>query len=654
MRKLLLLLLIVGPLTAATSAEKKPTAPQVPKDMYGDPLPKHAALRLGSTRLRHHGPIRSLAIAPSGFVAATAGADGVRVWSVPGGQQFFVLKQPTPVTALAYSPNGETMAIGHADGRIHLWNSLKRLDGPQLTGPSSSVEQMAFSADGALLAVASRDGQLVLWDIKTQKELAKVAAHPNGAFAVAFAPSGKMIASAGADNTVKLWDGTLNTLRVLTGHTEPVRAVAFSPDGKRLASGSEDSTWRLWEPETGKQLREVVWMMNPVHQLIWTYDGKSIWTGSGKRFLARFDAETGKRTARFEGHDGAITGLALTRKTDIVVSASEDGTLRFWDPEHHQEIVVVNRHGAGMRAVAFSEDDKRVICGNADCAVSVWGAEGGEFLRKLGLPRIPDHIVMGGVHSKNSPQFVTALTGDTQFVWHSGTSQEAIISPPARIKSFGDRVRSVALAEDGHWLAFGTMYKRIRIFDMEAAGRYSGRGPEVWMGQAKVQIMGHDGVVSAVAFSPDGATLASGGEDGKIKLWATKGGEEQRALDGHPGGVGALAFARDGKTLYSVGADGLLVAWDPATGKKVRDVKSQHGPTHALTLSPDGSLLATGGDVGLVRFWRGDFTEAGKLDGHDGPVRALAFSKDGARFASGSDDSTALVYDLPADLRAKK
>src|SRR5262249_55121131 len=114
---------------------------------------------------------------------------------------------------------------------------------------------------------------------------------------------------------------------------------------------------------------------------------------------------------------------------------------------------------------------------------------------------------------------------------------------------------------------------------------------------------------SAVAFSPDGNWLASGGRDRHIRLWEPKTGKEGRTLLGPQRGVWAVAFSADGKLLAGAGLDKVVYLWDPATGKEKGRLKGFAADVHALAFSPKEDLLITG-DVESVKLWQ---VRGGKL-----------------------------------------
>src|SRR3954470_2592735 len=152
----------------------------------------------------------------------------------------------------------------------------------------------------------------------------------------------------------------------------------------------------------------------------------------------------------------------------------------------------------------------------------------------------------------------------------------------------------------------------------------------------------HSGVVTSVAFSPDGRTLASGSWDGTIKLWAAQGGKLKlrRTLRGEWDEVEAVAFAPDGSAIAGLGTGfdaapfGAVMLW-ALEGGRGRPLTRASGKLDAIAFSPDGLTLATAsGDTRTVTLWDVETgRERASLSGHQGPTWSLAFSPDGRRLA---------------------
>jgi len=172
--------------------------------------------------------------------------------------------------------------------------------------------------------------------------------------------------------------------------------------------------------------------------------------------------------------------------------------------------------------------------------------------------------------------------------------------------------------------------------------------------RSRVIIESEAGSVLSVEFSPDGATLVTGNDDGSVKLWNIETGELHREFRGHTDAVNETAFSPDGRLMVSAGDDSNVILWDVASGRRTATLTGHKGHVRAVAFSPDGQTLATGGFDRIVKLW--DVATGNvltRLEGHAGELNTLVFSPDGTKLASACDDHTARIWDVTSgQLRA--
>ena len=154
------------------------------------------------------------------------------------------------------------------------------------------------------------------------------------------------------------------------------------------------------------------------------------------------------------------------------------------------------------------------------------------------------------------------------------------------------------------------------------------------------------GTLFAVAFSPDGKLLATGGSDGVVRCWEVTSGREILTCKGHSSWVRSVAFSPDGKTLASGSSDKSIKLWDCHSGECLQTWQGHSNLVNSVTFSPDGKILASGSDDQTIKLWdcrNGECLQT--WQGHDNWVSSVAFSPDGKTLASGSKDRTIKLWD---------
>jgi len=160
------------------------------------------------------------------------------------------------------------------------------------------------------------------------------------------------------------------------------------------------------------------------------------------------------------------------------------------------------------------------------------------------------------------------------------------------------------------------------------------------------ELVGHDGEIGGIAYSPDDSLLATASWDGTARIWNAADGTVRAVLKGHQGHVNCVAFTTNREQLLTGGDDGTLKCWT-TTGELLATIPAHQGDLLCLAVSKDGRWWATGGVDGTVRVWSShDHQQLMELKGHTDWVRSVAFTDDCMHLVSASDDETLRIWGI--------
>jgi WD40 repeat protein len=540
-----------------------------------------------------------------------------------------------PVNAIAFSPDGKTLASASDDKTVKLWDAGSHRELATLTGHTDPVRAVAFSPDGKTVASGGDDGLVKLWDVATRRELATFTKASGAVYTLAFSPDGKMLA-ASDDQKVRLWDLVSHReLAPLTGqHTKSIRAVAFSPDGETIASGGLDTHVILWSATTQQKLRDFL-LSRYVYSLSFSPDGKQLAAGESDRTVSLWDAGPNEFRDLKQLHLSDVYSVTFSPDGKYLASASADGTIKLWDPAERKILVTLSGHLAFVRAVAFSSDG-RIASASDDKTVKFWNRATRRGVNELSENRnvysvsfSPDGKTLASA-SQASEDDIKAGKDNFVKLWDVDTRKDW-----ATLSTGVGYPRRVTFSPDGKLLAAGLSDGTVKEWDTATRKELA-------------SFPAHNGNVNSVAFSPDSKTLASAGDDGLVKFWQAGAGKELPEEAKHSDkAVYSLTFSPDGKTVASAGFDGTVKIWNAATHQLITSLTKQSQGILSVAFSPNGKILASGSFDSEVKLWNAaTWKEIVTLNGHSQGVLSLAFSPNGETLASGSYDHRAKLWDV--------
>jgi WD40 repeat protein/serine/threonine protein kinase len=498
----------------------------------------------------------SVAFHPDGRHLAAGSGPTVVVWDLRTEQQTVLSGHDGDINRVVYSRDGARLATASDDHTVRLWDATTGQLLRTLRNHQRGAVDVAFSPDGATLASAGRDRTVRLWDVTTGAEVRVLSGHTSDVEAVAFSPDGRRLASGASDTTVRLWDpATGQEIATLRDHKGFISCLAFSPDGRRLASGSYgnlDFTVRVWDgtpvDDVGPAPVHTPWTghTQEVFCLGFTQDGGSLASGGGDDVVRVRTTGNGELVRTFEDRRmNGVSSVAFRPDGAHLAACGDEGRLNVWDVR-----TGANAWGGARKlsrynlvGVAYSTDGQSLaVADNGGMCVYILEAATGKEVAVLDGPRAP---VTQIAYHPDGRHLAASYFDRLVRVWDVERRQVV-----ATLEAHSANVTVVAYRADGKYLASAGEDGLVIVWRVTAAQD----------GQVVRRIAAHRDVINSVAFGPD-SRLATASADGTVKLWDANTGQLVKLIRAGQGEVFAVAFHPDGKTVASAGGDGSVKVW---------------------------------------------------------------------------------------------
>ncbi|MCP5524749.1 MAG: serine/threonine protein kinase [Verrucomicrobiales bacterium] len=559
----------------------------------------------------------------------------------------------TGMTAVALSPDDRWLAVARTNGVVEVVAVDTGRRVAEAVGHTDRVEMVGFSPDSIQLLTAGRDQTVRRWEVGTGKPLGSPLEQPQGICRAVFNRDASRIASAtaaqGKGTAIQLqtWDPAVSTpLEQAIPGIEFCSALSFDRSGRYLVTADGSGLVRVWNADTHAAAAPPVTIGSPVRGVDFSPDGKLVAVGSEAGNVHVFELETGYPAFPPLHHSARTESVRFNGDGSLLLTASDDGTVKVWDMMPLPDDSRFRSQAFDMAGSAVSPDGHHLLTGVLDVPPSLLLVRlDPTALTPIPIPAAnalyPDNLTF----DRRGGQW--ALTPDPSGFEELSPPETGVPSAAGlwrceanRIRHFvlshDDRVRGVFFHEDGSqvltvgddrmtriwntadgslgqaipwregdlaWVAASPdLHTAVTLFrdregrhfllrDVET-GRRLGPSPE------------DDPDINAAGFSPDGARLATAGENQCGRIWDAKSGRPLTPYLRHGGALTTIRWSPDGRRVLTCGQSPLVKVWDAGTGElALPPLTMKARPIWGARFSPDGRFIVARSEDKFVRIW---------------------------------------------------
>lgn len=463
-----------------------------------------------------------------------------------------------------------------------------------------------WSPNGKQLAVALADGSLRIYNNNDYTDYTEIfLALGGGVLTVSWSPDGNTIAYGTTE-------GKLGTVRPGGGgnsqgweHSDYIRAVAWSPDGKRIAAGGDENILYVYNVSTGEQERAFSAHNDWIRNVSWSADGQYVAAASDDATATVWSITEGNLVKTHRSHDDYCRDVAFAPSGNTLVTCSDDLNIYVYDSATDN---IPNQNLKGhenwVMAIDWSPKGRSLASADNGGSIIVHSLKNGD---RTFYNSVEPETAWMDVEFSPDGAYIAAVSAYELAIYEVGETR-----PVTRLTPDGAAMVVTNEADENALEALlaeilPTASQLYPSSDQELLGvidvDYGLQVINMKEGSVQYAISDHSDWIRDVAWSTNGAWVATASDDQMVGVWDAQTGEMQHFLSGHTDWVRGVAFSPDNKVLASAGDDGVLRFWDPAEGDELGSTDPIGSYLMTVAWSPDQKYISAQSSEQLLYVW---------------------------------------------------
>ena len=545
--------------------------------------------------------VQALAFSPDGNYLAVGLYQKINIYDLRN--RTLTASMPRGVISMFFLPDGKTFITGNNAG-VRIWRTDDWSEVQMLTGAAGP---MSMTVDGSLLAteyigdfsdLKRRDA--CIWDTKRWQIVHRLPAvsgpfefSPDGRKIAFSKPGGIVIRDLSNASNDKQLENSTNIVMHPSPKFNPQYPLKYTPDGKCIIAArnllSEKGVFNLgiWNVDSGKEigaipdLPELVEHTGLISGMSFSPDGRVLATSSWDHSIRLWDFTKRKKIAVLQGHLNEVWSLATSSDGKWVASGSKDGEVKLWETRRRED---QNSIFGAWFPITFSQDSRKLAAVNFQGRVAFINLATMEFEEQFPINVFPFRFISFVALSADLKRMVHILEGGRIAVLDTEVSESLVLNVPYR------RPESVALSPDGNELIVGGRDQPLIWWNLRTGTN------------ALLTIDGQRAV-----FSPDGLQVAILNRAANIQVWNVSLHQMRTNFSVGSGMVFNMVFSPNGKILATTSGpedfEHSIRFWDTSSGKLIGSCTGHKQSVWSVAFSPDGKTLATGSDDSTLKLW---------------------------------------------------